>query len=188
MSRLILGLMGEKESGKSTVGKLLADNHGFTILEPGMQVMDLLLDINPHMYCYDTESYHPVRSIYNLEGYVGFKRHPEGRRLLQELGTRIRERDPIFWVEQQRRVIESAPENVVNTSVRFPNEAEMIRAWGGEIIEVVRPGQDQQDDHVSEHAWRDVVPDFVMMNDGTESDLADTVSAAIKELGEFWVS
>jgi hypothetical protein len=47
MEKLVIGLMGVKEAGKSTVAQILAEDHEFAILEPGMQVMELLLDINP---------------------------------------------------------------------------------------------------------------------------------------------
>jgi dephospho-CoA kinase len=49
MEKLVIGLMGVKEAGKSTVAQILAEDHEFAILEPGMQVMELLLDINPIM-------------------------------------------------------------------------------------------------------------------------------------------
>jgi hypothetical protein len=173
---MIIGLMGEKESGKSSVATILAEE-GFTILEPGMQVMELLLDIDPYFFYND---YHDVmirvREVYDHEGYMGFKQHAEGRRLLQELGTRIRERNPNFWVEQQRRVIRAAPGSVVHTSVRFPNEAHMVWRYDGYVVLVERPGLDHHDTHVSEQAWREIIPDYTIKNDGTLSDLRSTVS------------
>lgn len=173
----IIGLVGAKETGKSTVAEILKEDFGFTVLEPGRQVMDLLLDINPSMVYFDGWEWTDdrVEDVYHRKGYLGFKEIPEGRRLLQELGTRIRHRDPEFWVRQQRRVIESAPGSVVHTSVRFPNEAKLIQDVAGQLWKVERRDAPSDDQHESELAWREIVSHRTIMNDGTLSDLRETV-------------
>jgi len=175
--------MGVKQSGKSTVGHILHAEHGFAILEPGQQVMSLLLDIDPYLWCDWCDTVHRTKEIYSNEGYEGFKRFPEGRRLLQELGTRIRERDPIFWVEQQRKVIEESDTSVVHTSVRFPNEAQLITGWSGQLWLIENDRVEDTAEHESETAWRDLAPTKIIKNNGTMSDLRDTVRSAIMELG-----
>jgi hypothetical protein len=195
--KIVIGLMGVKQSGKSTVAQILAEDHGFAILEPGRQVMDLLLDIDPYMnidheLVYSLQSEDPIKmvdvsyrvsDVYAAYGYEGFKKFPEGRRLLQELGTRIRHREPLFWVDQQRKFITESDKHVVHTAVRFPNEARLIRGWDGYVWEIIKPDVDgNEDHHESETAWREVVPSREIMNDGTLSDLRDTVSKLIKEL------
>jgi hypothetical protein len=182
MERLVIGLMGMKQAGKSTVGQILAVD-GFTILEPGQQVMSLLLDINPtvELQSDDVTGYLTTRELYDAVGYEGFKGYPDGRRLLQELGTRIRERDPWFWVNQQHKVIENSAD-VVNTSVRFVNEGQLIRAYDGTMIEIVSPLSPDDDEHVSEHEWRKITPDYMITNDGTLRDLATSVRDLIEGL------
>lgn len=182
MEKIVIGLMGVKEAGKSTVAKILAEDHSFAILEPGMQVMELLLDINPDMHCDWCDTTHKVASIYEEEGYQGFKSHPEGRRLLQELGTRIRERDPYFWVNQQLSVIESTDGNIVHASVRFPNEGRLITGYEGQLWLIENSRVPDHAEHKSETAWRDLVPSRVIANDGTLSDLRATVSNAIMDM------
>jgi hypothetical protein len=181
MEKLIIGLMGVKESGKSTVAQILAEDHDFAILEPGMQVMELLLDINPHIYTH--RGYERVDTVYYREGYLGFKSYAEGRRLLQQLGTRIRERDPYFWVNQQLQAIQGTDGNIVNASVRFENEARLVNGYEGQLWLIENPRVPDHGEHESELAWRDLVPSRVIMNDGTLSDLRRTVGDAIKELG-----
>jgi hypothetical protein len=186
MEKLIIGLMGVKESGKSTVASILAEDHEFAILEPGMQVMELLLDIDPWMLVERTDGLTDaqlVSEVYADGGYLGFKRQPEGRRLLQQLGTRIRERDPYFWVNQQLQAIQSTDGNIVNASVRFENEARLINGYEGQLWLIENPRVPDHGEHESELAWRDLVPSRVIMNDGTLSDLRRTVGDAIKELG-----
>jgi hypothetical protein len=182
MERLVIGLMGMKQAGKSTVGQILAVD-GFTILEPGQQVMSLLLDINPTVEIGDEElsGYLTTRELYDAVGYEGFKGYPEGRRLLQQLGTRIRERDPWFWVNEQHKIIQNSAD-VVNTSVRFVNEGELIKAYDGTMIEIVSPLSPDDDDHVSEHEWRKIVPDYMITNDGTLSDLTASVRSLVDGL------
>jgi len=184
MEKLIIGLMGVKQAGKSTVARILADEHGFAILEPGRQVMELLLDINPTMIIEDKGRIyaHSVSDVYELRGYEGFKSYPEGRRLLQELGTRIRERDPYFWVNLQNQAIASTDGNIVHTSVRFPNEARLITGYEGSLWLIDNPRIEDNDSHESEKAWRDIIPTRVITNDSTLSDLGRTVSDAIKDL------
>jgi hypothetical protein len=181
MEKLVIGLMGVKESGKSTVAEILAEDFDFAILEPGMQVMELLLDIDPYITA-GGPYYSRVSTIYAEEGYLGFKRRPEGRRLLQELGTRIRHRDPYFWVNLQLQAIQNTDGNIVSTAVRFPNEARMIRGYEGQIWLVSNPKVEDTQDHESEAAWRTLRWDHEIVNDETLSDLRDTVSRAIKEL------
>jgi hypothetical protein len=184
MEKLVIGLMGVKEAGKSTVAQILAEDHEFAILEPGMQVMELLLDINPIMQTsWGITQYARVQEVYDEVGYLGFKKFTEGRRLLQELGTRIRERDPYFWVNQQLSVIESNDGNIVNASVRFENEARLISAYEGQLWYVENDRVEDSADHESETAWRDLVPAQVIENYGTLSDLRETVRNAIMSLG-----
>jgi len=181
MEKHVIGLMGIKESGKSTVAKILAEDHGFAILEPGMQVMELLLDIDPLIVHNGFVT--KVGWVYQELGYLGFKANPEGRRLLQELGTRIRARDPYFWVNQQLSVIAGTEGHIVHASVRFENEARLVQGWEGQVWLIENPRVPDHAEHESETAWRDIVPDRVIMNDGTLSDLRETVSDAIMKLG-----
>jgi hypothetical protein len=180
MEKIVIGLMGVKESGKSTVGEILSVDHEFAILEPGMQVMELLYDVNPLMWIGSGAD--RVQEVYDREGYHGFKAFPDGRRLLQELGTRARERDPYFWVNQQLSVIEANDGNIVHASVRFPNEARLIKGYEGHLWLIENPRVEDDLSHESERAWRDLEPDKVILNDGTLSDLRETVRNAIMEL------
>ena len=60
-------------------------------------------------------------------------------RVLQNLGTSSRERDPDVWVRCLYHAIEDRrPDVAIITGVRYPNEAAMIREMGGALVAVVR--------------------------------------------------
>jgi hypothetical protein len=64
-------------------------------------------------------------------------------RTLQDVGMDMRESHPGVWLDALYGAIEDRrPELAVITGVRFPDEAAMVRAMGGQVIRVVRLGPD----------------------------------------------
>jgi hypothetical protein len=118
-----------------------------------------------------------------------------GRQFLQLYGTEAHRGvfGSDFWVEAllaplDARVREfSDPSIVVITDARFPNEAEAIRARGGEIWEVVR--EDNPDAltggleaHVSEVGLPETLIDRTIVNDGDLAALEREVGIACVEV------
>jgi hypothetical protein len=70
------------------------------------------------------------------------------------------------------------------TDVRFPNEADHIRAAGGKVIKVVRPALEgkQGDTHASETSIDEIEPDILLINDGTRDDLLAQVRTVLPSL------
>lgn len=66
------------------------------------------------------------------------------------------------------------------TDLRYPNEAERVRALGGVVWEVLRPNV-ESDGHDSEIPLPRHLIDWQIMNDGTLDDLRDKVAEAIRE-------
>src|SRR5690606_24199645 len=98
------------------------------------------------------------------------------REFLQNLGQAGREHfGETFWIEQalSEDVLARADLTVV-TDVRYPNEAEHIRALGGEIWEIHRPGL-ESDGHASEQPLPEELVDWVIYNTGTLEDLKHNV-------------
>ncbi len=101
------------------------------------------------------------------------------RKILQGFGTQL-VRNNInenFWVyrlEYELEQLEQQGKNVLITDVRFPNEAEMIRAHGGQIWHVFcgkipKWFTDYRDKrvipegiHESEYRWAEVTPDTII--------------------------
>jgi hypothetical protein len=66
------------------------------------------------------------------------------------------------------------------TDVRYPNEAERVKALGGVVWEVLRPGTGS-DGHASEQPLPASLVDWQIHNDGDLDDLKDQVADAIME-------
>lgn len=94
------------------------------------------------------------------------------RRILQWWGTEYRRADdPDYWTKAWSRKIEQFDlerTHVLVDDVRFINELSTIRAHGGLIVKIERPGFDGANNHASEtsldeyDAW-----DATLVNDGT---------------------
>jgi len=73
---------------------------------------------------------------------------------------------------------DKVPIKVIFDDVRFPNEADMIRAYGGVIVRVLRPDHDMPPEikaHQSESMAFDA--DIEIVNDGTVEDLHAKMAA-----------
>lgn len=104
----------------------------------------------------------PIKAVATDIGWRGNK-DPEGRELLQRLGVACREHlDPDVWI---RPVLTDPPERLVITDVRFPNEAAAIKAAGGYVIRIERPGTLPVNGHLSETALDRWPFDLRVVND-----------------------
>jgi hypothetical protein len=171
--------MGQKRAGKDTLAGFLIEEHGFVRLAFADRLREALLEIDPLVGRGDLR----VSDVISSVGWEGAKGLPAGveiRRLLQHVGVTARGLREDVWaapvVEAAQKIrsggiLREVPAPVVVTDVRFPDEADAIRAAGGKIVRVDRPGLPDDDGHVSEHAWRDVEPDFLVLNDGSLDDL-----------------
>lgn len=63
----------------------------------------------------------------------------------------------------------------VITDARYPNEAQCVRALGGDVLEIIRPGL-ESDGHSSEQPLARELVTHTIVNDGTIEDLAGKVS------------
>lgn len=72
---------------------------------------------------------------------------------------------------------------VAITDLRFSNEADRIKALGGVIWRVNRPGTETGDGHASEQPLPDTLIDVEIDNSGDFDDLSDEVYRAMEESG-----
>jgi hypothetical protein len=125
-----------------------------------------------------------------------------GRQYLQFLGNEARNVfGENFWIDQvlpypvtsADRLSNAA--NIINedalqqrypdvdivclTDLRYPNEAARVKALGGVVWEVVRPGL-TSDGHASEQPLPEALIDYVIVNDGSLADLDGKVAEAMK--------
>lgn len=104
------------------------------------------------------------------------------RRILQWWGTEYRRAaDPDYWTRAWGRRVEQldpAAVHVLVDDVRFRNEVEVIRAHGGLLIKIERPGFNGANGHSSETSLDDFSAwDAVVVNGGTLENLKEKVCA-----------
>jgi hypothetical protein len=182
----IIGIGHVARSGKDTAANALARDLGYTKVAFADKLKELALHTAPiitgQIAATNVQSGRG-RLDWAVQG-MGWDEaknvYPEVRRFLQLLGEGARNLfGEDFWVEQALGGVKG---NVVVSDVRYPNEAEAVKAKGGFLIKVERPGYVAQG-HVSETALADFDGwDAVIVNDGTVVELEDKVVATVKGL------
>ena len=162
---MIVGLAGKARSGKDTVGSHLINDHGF------------------HHTYFAKSLKEACRSIFHLT-HAELWGEDKGRRndfwdatprhLLQQVGTEVMRThfDPEIWVKSVECEIRQWPtHNWVITDVRFPNEAEAVKRWGGRVYRIVRPGaEDEIEPEAAAHSSETALDDYeswdgIILND-----------------------
>lgn len=85
--------------------------------------------------------------------------HADGRDFIIGLAESIRRLDPEFWI---RHTAASEAEIHVITDCRFRPEVDWVRANGGVVVEIIRPGTK----HVNEDTIDPEFIDHIVVNDG----------------------
>lgn len=191
----IIGLTGYAQSGKDTFASFLIE-HGFvrvSFAEPlyaAVYQLDALLPVQEHSrwrrwWSPRRVGYVRLQEVVDDKGWDWAKvNFPEVRRLLQAMGTEVGRNlfGQNFWVDQAMEAIKSieASEDfrygditgVVLTDVRFQNEYDAIKSMGGELVRVIRPGNQPVNAHISDNYFTDENwTDSVVLNDGTLAQL-----------------
>ena len=206
MTAPLIGLVGKKRAGKDTFAARLIAEHGFVKVSFSAPVKEAALAVDPIIsaWAVGLGAIHTERlsDVVKEYGWEGAKEVPEVRRVLQCLGTdAIRTLDPDFWVRagmaraKDLRIETTEIRNflgdlirtvggqpVVITDVRFRNEAAAIKAAGGILVRVERPGSDDGDTHASEVELDTYPVDRLVYNGGTVPQLhnqADAVAASL---------
>lgn len=160
----LVGLVGRKRAGKDTFAAVLVEQNGYTRasfadpLREAAYRLDPIVEVESPREAVDADLPQFIRlsAVVDALGWERAKDEvQEVRTVLQRLGTdAIRALDPDFWV---RTAVDKLDPEVptVFTDVRFPNEADAIRARGGIIVRIERDLPDDGDRHPSETALDD---------------------------------
>ena len=184
---IIIGINGAKGAGKDTVGTHLVSNHGFQ----RFAFADLLkqsaaaLWPNVQPQHWDLWKNDPRVEVVITSFGVPIAR-VSVREFLQRYGTEAHRdvfRDD-FWIHSLAESIGDNSGDVVITDMRFPNEIEAVRLWGGKLWKVVRPGTGQGDNHRSEHVVPDQEFDAVFVNSMGIEELHRAVDHELERMRE----
>ena len=172
----IVGFSGYARAGKDTAANILVSEHGFTRGAFADALKESLYALNPMVLMGAGKR---LQSVVMSDGWEKAKAITEVRELLQRLGTEAGRNvlGQDIWVETMFRRNMTARLTV--SDVRFPNEAAAIRARGGQVIRIERPGTAPVNPHISETALDGFDFDAVIVNDGTVSDLAAQLDGAL---------
>ena len=167
---MIIGIAGHARHGKDTVADIIVRRFGFTkraLADPMKEACRVIFGwTDAHLYGELKDIVDPVWGI-------------SPRHALQSLGTQwgqweLSKYDSFLettgrklWVNS---LLAKIYDNAVVSDVRFPHEAEAIRARGGIIIMVRRPFAVDLA-HESERAIEEIRPDYTIQNRGTLIDL-----------------
>ena len=139
---MIIGLTGRKGCGKSTVGRIIAEEFDYAIKSFATPIKLML----SAMGLTKDQLYDPKLKELTIPE---FGKSP--RELCQLLGTEFGRMlvSQNIWVTSLKKHLD-ADKNYVIDDVRFENEAVMIRAMGGVIVRVIRGIPQPDDEHISE--------------------------------------
>lgn len=104
------------------------------------------------------------------------------RPFLVEYGRAMRNLAPRYWIDRAMTLVRPYLEVgivVVITDVRYRNEVDAIRALGGVVIGITRPGLGPANAEEAE-SFKDLKPDFVVCNNGTIPELHGKMMEVLK--------
>lgn len=174
---MIIGLSGYAQSGKDTAAELLCLNYGYTRRAFADPMREALLRLNPKI-----DSITHVSHLVDDYGWDIAKKNPEVRRLLQHMGTEVGRSmfGENFWVDRTFAGLKSE-DKVVISDVRFPNEADAIKAMGGVVWRIIRKSVDAVNPHPSEHAMKNYEFEHTIYNHNSLDDFADEIFMSAKK-------
>ena len=186
---MIIGVVGFIGSGKGTVGDVLVREYGYH----KFAFADALKDAVAGIFLWprgllegDTNASRAFRERVDVwwSHKLGYEVTP--RLILQKFGTEAcREgiADNIWIAALEKRI--QGYEDVVITDCRFPNEIDFIRSAGGKIVRVKRGNDPTPEElskmHISETAWNNYDPDFVIHNEGTKDVLKENIKIILTQ-------
>lgn len=183
---VLIGLCGYAGVGKDTAAQILLDELGFQRIAFANPIRKALLALDPLIPAPDGGPAARLSEFCQNHPWNEVKDYPEVRRLMQMLGTEVGRNlfDPDIWVKLAKRQLESTLSvgDVVVTDVRFPNEARLIRGYGGVLIRLERPGFGPVNEHVSDRASERWAYDQRLENDGDVTALHQKIRRLVEEL------
>ncbi len=194
---MLIGICGNKGVGKNTAADFLDGYTQMAFADKLKEAVANLFDISVDWVDLLKGSNEEREVIGQVQLDFGWgKDSLNWREFLQRFGTEMGRNTfgRNFWVEQWEHQYNDlhaldrhAAKNVVVTDVRFRNEATRIIYYGGQIIEITRPGC-EPDGHASEDRLPEDLIDATVYNDSTVDDFRRKFLAVVEGLSVGVVS
>lgn len=200
MGMHIIGIAGQAGAGKDTVCELLQERRAFVTRAAFADALkaevcaafgvDAALLTDRHRKEIPTAALGPDRCIdprfvQHLGTLAAFIEH-RPRTIMQCWGDYRRRADPAYWLRCIEPTIAAArtvgAQAVVVTDVRYPNEVEWLRSFGGVLWRVRRPNLAPVAAHSSEWAIQAERADLTIHNDCSLDALGGRITDAYDDL------
>ncbi len=185
---MLIAITGEIGSGKSTLANILINEHKFTeetFAKPLKQFASLL-GFAEHQIYGTQEQKLEINDYWNVSG----------REFLQKFGSEIC-RDELskvipnmnmngrsLWCRvMEKKILEN--KNLVVSDLRFEDEYDLIKAYKGIVIKIVRNDNlhnknGSHNKHISETQMSKIIPDFTIENNTSIEDLKDKINTVLE--------
>ena len=179
---MLIGITGQKFSGKSTVAKMLSEMLGYKVVSFADKLKDVTCVLSgctrEQLEDYEFKECEFVPN--HLKPYCGNAEFPTYRAFLQYFGSEVmRGVNDNIWIDC---TLDNCGENAIISDVRFPNEAEAIKEQGGIVIRVERDALQSSDTHSSETAMADIQPNCIIDNNGDLETLRASICTFVELL------
>lgn len=106
----------------------------------------------------------PTDVIEDIEMNLFYEKPPVIRALMRNFGTELRRSsDPEYWIKKWKETVTYTDgKHVVTDDVRFVNEAEAVREFGGIVIRIARTDITDTGTHQSESEMDNIVADHTI--------------------------
>jgi len=178
---VLIGIVGKKYSGKSTIASHLVEHHRFVEFAFATPLKSVCMEAFGFSH---KQLYGSMLEKESVDPYWGIS----PRQALQDVGKMFRDLYKVrpqynqIWVRVVERSLSRLDStwNIVVSDVRYKDEANMIRKRGGILIGVYRSDLMTTDHHESEN--QDIQVNIVIRNDGSIDDLKRKVDEVVERL------
>lgn len=181
----LIAIVGRAGSGKSTIADALVRVHGFqrTAFAAALKAeVASTLRISRLGGSLPSDITDLMQLLRN-DGDVNPFRKPTSanmRKLLQWWGTEYRRaKDSSYWLRQLDLASWEVDDKIVIDDCRFQNEADFVRALGGEVWAVTGRQAEGIPQHASETEQDAIAADKLILNFGTLDDLYASIEQAL---------
>lgn len=180
---MLIGLSGYAGSGKDAAASFLIKEHGYERRAFADSLKAIATDLGWDGKKDDKSQDWWPRLGRRLGLWGHRSRLLSGRRLLQALGPSVRKNIGLdSWITP---VLTDMPELLVITDVRYKNEAAAVKAAGGYLVRLTRPGVDAANEHISETDLDMTQFDCFLDNSASLECLGEKVERMLLELSSL---